>query len=154
MVQNWALAVAWCSIVTRCSQKKKIFTLSLNREHHVMIEGSLAQFTVLGLARSIFCGRRKTQPTLQFQILRKLRAICNFSDYPGLSYVLMVGHPLSSHKNLCILQERCDSKFRFNDMQLVGASCVSKLKLSCPFERQGRPGGQHLSSPSVQWSCK
>ena len=40
MVQNWALVVARCSIVTWCSRKKNyIYIFSLNREHHVMIEG-------------------------------------------------------------------------------------------------------------------
>ena len=39
-----------------------------------------AQFAIFGLAiaRCIFRGRRRTRPTLWFQILRKLRAICNF----------------------------------------------------------------------------
>ena len=32
----------------------------------------------LDIARCIFRGRRRTRPTLWFQILRKLRAICNF----------------------------------------------------------------------------
>ena len=39
MVQNWALVVARCSIVTWCSRKRRIFILFLDREHHVMIEG-------------------------------------------------------------------------------------------------------------------
>ena len=39
---------------------------------------SLAQFAIFGLGRCIFRGRRRTRPTLWFQILRKLRAICNF----------------------------------------------------------------------------
>ena len=39
---------------------------------------SFAQFAIFGLARCIFRGRRRTRPTLWFQILRKLRAICNF----------------------------------------------------------------------------
>ena len=42
MVQNWALVVARCSIVTWCSRKKKVYIyiyFFLNREHHVMIEG-------------------------------------------------------------------------------------------------------------------
>ena len=39
---------------------------------------SFAQFAIFGLARCIFRGRCRTRPTLWFQILRKLRAICNF----------------------------------------------------------------------------
>ena len=39
---------------------------------------SFAQFAAFGLARCIFRGRRRTRPTLWFQILRKLRAICSF----------------------------------------------------------------------------
>ena len=39
MVQNWALVVARCSIVTWCSRKKNYIYIVLNREHHVMIEG-------------------------------------------------------------------------------------------------------------------
>ena len=42
MVQNWALVVARCSIVTWFSRKKKIYTyIFFNREHHVMIEVSV-----------------------------------------------------------------------------------------------------------------
>ena len=39
---------------------------------------SFAQFAVFGRARCIFRGRRRTRPTLWFQILRKLRTICIF----------------------------------------------------------------------------
>ena len=39
MVQNWALVVTRCSIVTWCSRKKNYIYIFLNREHHVMIEG-------------------------------------------------------------------------------------------------------------------
>ena len=44
MAQNWALV---CSIVTWCSRKKNINIFSLNRQHHVMIEG-------FGVAVAIF----------------------------------------------------------------------------------------------------
>ena len=39
---------------------------------------SFAQFAIFGLARCIFRGRRRTQPTLWFQILRKLRQFAIF----------------------------------------------------------------------------
>ena len=56
------------------------------------------------------------------------------SSVGALSFALMVGHPLTSQKELYISQERCDSKEHFNDMQLVGASYVFKLKLPRPLE--------------------
>ena len=41
---------------------------------------SFAQFAAFGLARCIFRGRRRTRPTLWFQILRKLRTILQLLD--------------------------------------------------------------------------
>ena len=45
---------------------------------------SFSQFAIFGLARRIFRGRRKTRPTLLFQILRKLRTFYRGASVFGL----------------------------------------------------------------------